>query len=116
MKPAIKRAWVKALRSGKYKQGRGRLRMRENTFCCLGVLCDLHNKQLKRSLWKRDHSISGHWLYGKKYNDAVLTNGVMRWAGLRQSDPRVGEFALTQCNDAFKLDFKRIARLIEKHL
>ena len=30
MKPAIKKAWIKALRSGEYKQG----------WCCLGVLDD----------------------------------------------------------------------------
>lgn len=42
MKPEIKEKWVKALRSGRYKQGRGRLlrRMARGDYhCCLGVLC-----------------------------------------------------------------------------
>ena len=30
--------WVKALRSGKYKQGKGALQNRDG-FCCLGVAC-----------------------------------------------------------------------------
>jgi hypothetical protein len=36
----INQRWVKALRSGKYPQTDGALR-RENSFCCLGVLCDV---------------------------------------------------------------------------
>lgn len=32
--------WIKALRSGEYKQGRNRLKRRDR-FCCAGVLCDL---------------------------------------------------------------------------
>ena len=44
MNKAYKEKWVKALRSGKYKQTKGQL-VREcgddKTYCCLGVLCDL---------------------------------------------------------------------------
>lgn len=36
------REWVVALRSGAYQQGKMALRT-GNTFCCLGVLCDLHD-------------------------------------------------------------------------
>lgn len=32
------REWLAALRSGQYKQTKGQL-SRENSFCCLGVLC-----------------------------------------------------------------------------
>lgn len=32
--------WLTALRSGKYQQTQHRLK-RDNSFCCLGVLCDL---------------------------------------------------------------------------
>jgi hypothetical protein len=31
------RAWVAALRSGEYKQGKGQLKTPEGNFCCLGV-------------------------------------------------------------------------------
>jgi hypothetical protein len=46
----LKTKWVAALRSGKYKQGRSQLKQTRNTdngdpvttFCCLGVLKDIH--------------------------------------------------------------------------
>lgn len=37
----FKDKWIAALRSGKYKQGRGQLRSLNNNYCCLGVLCDV---------------------------------------------------------------------------
>ena len=38
----VLRKWVKALRSGKYAQTRGRLRrIGAEEFCCLGVLCEV---------------------------------------------------------------------------
>lgn len=43
MKAEIKRKWLEALRSGKYKQGQKRLRGLDNRYCCLGVLCDVVN-------------------------------------------------------------------------
>ena len=42
MNKDIKQKWVKALRSGEYKQG-SRFLHYEDKFCCLGVLCDLMN-------------------------------------------------------------------------
>jgi len=45
----FKRKWVKALRSGKYDQGRGKLyRAGENDYCCLGVACVVDKIPLKR--------------------------------------------------------------------
>lgn len=41
MDPTVKALWVKALRSRKYKQGRGSLRSADQGYCCLGVLCDV---------------------------------------------------------------------------
>ena len=35
------RDWVAALRSGKYKQTRKRLKDKDGSMCCLGVACDL---------------------------------------------------------------------------
>ena len=37
----FKTKWVEALRSGKYKQGKGFLRSINDEFCCLGVAYDL---------------------------------------------------------------------------
>lgn len=45
-----KQKWVKALRSGEYKQGTGQLRNSKAEYCCLGVLCDL----VEPNQWHRD--------------------------------------------------------------
>ena len=47
--------WVDALRSGEYEQGTDALRTAENTFCCLGVACDLLVKDGVLSPWTRDY-------------------------------------------------------------
>lgn len=43
MNPEWKEKWITALRSGDYSQGVGNLMGEEDTFCCLGVLCDIYN-------------------------------------------------------------------------
>lgn len=40
MDAQLKAKWVAALRSGKYEQGRQRLR-NGDSYCCLGVLCEV---------------------------------------------------------------------------
>lgn len=44
MNSDIKKLWIAALLSGEYTQGRKVLRGADDTYCCLGVLCDLHRK------------------------------------------------------------------------
>lgn len=45
MKKEIKERWIKALRSGDYRQAKYKLKLNENTMCCLGVLCDITKKE-----------------------------------------------------------------------
>jgi len=53
MHKVIKKQWLKALRSGKYKQVKGDLRSFDGQgYCCLGVLCDVV---------KDYKSIKGYW-------------------------------------------------------
>ena len=51
MNQQIKQLWVNALRSGEYKQATGRLRKNDG-YCCLGVLCDLHSKTTGEGHWE----------------------------------------------------------------
>lgn len=42
MDATIKAQWLEALRSGKYKQGKGALHNKsDDSYCCLGVLCEV---------------------------------------------------------------------------
>lgn len=57
-------AWIKALRSGQYKQCTGQLRkefiINEYGYCCLGVLCDIvdHTKWCAINSWDRQSTTS----------------------------------------------------------
>jgi hypothetical protein len=100
VKPEIKKLWIEALRSGKYKRGEGALRS-EGKHCCLGVLCELR---------------------GVKFNGAqeYPNKATQKWAGLSSEDPEVEVegmvcTSLAELNDA-GWTFKRLANLIEKQL
>ena len=47
MRKSIKTKWIKALRSGQYKQGQGAL-YRNGRYCCLGVLCRVMETRIKK--------------------------------------------------------------------
>lgn len=119
MKAKIKKLWVKALRSGEYKQATHGLT--DGTgFCCLGVLCDLHRKAMKKgpSAWQ------GETYHGET---GVPSEAVIKWAGLPEADPDVkvagmsgdqgpGVSSLAYLNDQLGYRFPAIAELIDAHL
>lgn len=53
MNPELKAKWIAALRSGNYKQGRGRLK-HAGRYCCLGVLGDVMGCQFTRHIVFKD--------------------------------------------------------------
>ena len=59
MDEQIKKQWVEALRSGRYKQGREYLRTELSdgsyNYCCLGVLCDIKEVRIWNSLYPGYH-------------------------------------------------------------
>lgn len=115
MKLNIMKRWVKALRSGKYKQGQQRLKTLNGVpkFCCLGVLCDLYIKEKGRLNWVDQVEHSRGVCGGERY---FLPKPIMRWAGLKVSDPILnpgGDETAAGLNDGGKR-FKTIAKLIEK--
>lgn len=84
MDARIKKLWVAALRSGEYKQGKGRLRRplpgSEFEFCCLGVLCDLHAKETRQGEW-----LNGGYKvpdFGSSSAYTLPPIEVYRWAGI----------------------------------
>lgn len=120
MNPEIKAQWVAALRSGEYEQGAGHLH-RGDTFCCLGVLCDLAIKAGAPEVKEYLHPPWSMTAYsGSEWN---LPPSVMEWARLNNSDPflvfKRGEVnvrhRVSDINDS-GVTFDEIADLIEAQL
>lgn len=114
MNQEIKRRWVEALRSGKYKQGQNCLHdSGDGSFCCLGVLTDLYIKEHGKKWHKcRDRpctqlAYEGSW--------GGLPPSVMRWADVDRRDLFIDHFELATWNDRGST-FSEIADLIEQHL
>lgn len=104
MKKAIKKKWLKALRSGKYKQTEDKLKDKKG-FCCLGVLCDIHRKENKK-----------RWLHNSYYDeDLTLPEEIVSWSGLPSYNPIIDyrSNTLADLNDEGKT-FEEIADVIEK--
>jgi hypothetical protein len=103
----IKIKWVSALRSGKYQQGKGVLRSSDNTYCCLGVLCDILNPE--------------KW----KYQKCNLHISMMGWSGetSKLPLPTLGEVEMNElemneliCMNDVGQSFAEIADFIEEKL
>lgn len=110
---------VSALRSGKYKQGRGQL-FKGGEYCCLGVACDLYGKA-NGVQWEMEGSTAARMLD----EDCELPRVVSEWFGFPKVDDGFRVFsnknpyltstvAMVEANDELKWSFKRIATAIEK--
>lgn len=117
IKKRLKDKWIKALRSGKYEQAQGYLRVEEDgveKFCCLGVFCDI----IASEKW-----ICEDLLYSKKYSyegkSAFPDLTFINFVKLKKVDEYEVEqqFAhlAENMNDKGKT-FKQIANYIEKYL
>jgi hypothetical protein len=130
--------WIKALRSGEYKQGQKRLcvidRDKSEKYCCLGVACELYMKEFPEKLHREEHNINGivrfhNYFVGEKietYEDwsVSLPPMVQEWLGLKDDyggyvgeDDYVGKdfpTSLTKYNDVEKYTFNQIADIIER--
>lgn len=106
MNTRVKKLWIKALRSEKFKQGTGALKKRDDDgiirHCCLGVLEEIAAKE---GVVKR---ITGSY----------LALAVQKWAEIDTKDPilgpRIGSCA-SDLNDGGN-SFNFIADRIEKYL
>jgi hypothetical protein len=78
-------AWLKALRSGEYRQGENRLcTLSEDgakSFCCLGVLSDLAVKE-GACVWSKYPHAQG--AEGVGHDLHYLSEAVIEWSGLQQ--------------------------------
>jgi hypothetical protein len=112
MHKKIANKWVTALRSEKYRKTTAQLcKVAENgnkSWCCLGVLTDLYNKEHKQD----PIEIEG---------DEYLPYSVQRWSGmcswsgeLQYNNAATSLSELNDCKKS-KRSFKRIADIIEKN-
>lgn len=113
----IKDKYLKALRSGEYKQGVFGLRTIDDKFCALGVLCDLAAKE---GIIQWEHSGFAYWIKGGTY---YLPKSVMKWAGMCSQSGRfpeefsnedVSKYSIANMNDD-KNNFNTIADAVEKN-
>jgi len=99
--------WVKALRSGKYKQTTCTLQDEEG-FCCLGVGCVVFEEETGIPLPTNKNGF---------YNDGNLSSDftvVKDWLGLSSDEGRFGtDSSLVKLNDNCGFSFEQIADVIE---
>jgi|LakMenEpi03Aug12_release.lakeMendotaPanAssembly.Ray.scaffolds.fasta_scaffold845043_2 hypothetical protein len=123
MNQQIKQQWIEALRSGEYSQAQEELRVGDS-FCCLGVLCDLYGKSKGANFWKETTQKSGYYYFEslpEQYEYGTLPINVSEWAGLGGIDIPVVEYgeqktAISDLNDKEQLSFNQIAAIIEEQL
>src|SRR5258708_2356684 len=89
------RAWVKALRSGEYRQGNFMLRPTDDTYCCLGVACEVAQLPYRA-------------------NAGALPDEVAEYYGLDNDPLLTSRYTCVAANDPGGWSFKRIATAIEK--
>jgi len=112
-KKQLLKDWVKALRSGEYKQTRDYLHD-EKGFCCLGVLCDI----ALDDYWVERESARGSCMLVKHQEAFGLPTQLSKDLGLFEEREDIGtnpEDFLGNMNDKGK-SFKEIADWIEKNL
>jgi hypothetical protein len=140
MKKTVANKWIKALRSGKYEQGKNCLRSFDDKFCCLGVLCDImdipHWKLPTASdaAFNRLDSYSGSYRFGCNPEDIKTYAGLLppmaiKTAGMKSEDrdlfwstqeerneakKKYGAVTLVGMNDHGRT-FEQIADVIEEH-
>jgi hypothetical protein len=108
--PEVKELWVTALRSGTYQQGQGALR-RDDTYCCLGVLCDLYAQVHPTAKWSDRVSPQG-FMAGQGSDFYASPPAVVHeWSGL----PSEAVSWLIHMNDG-SAPFHQIADRIEATL
>jgi hypothetical protein len=116
MDPKWKKRWVKALRSGKYKQDVGQLKSNQG-FCCLGVLCDVVTKTKDGGgTWDSTNSFN----FKNTSGHGCIPRALVDFVGLVDTNPEVASGGkkrdLATWNDDHRFTFEQIANIIEREL
>lgn len=126
MRKEIAKKWAKELRSGKYKQGHSYLKIhiedKKPNYCCLGVLCEIYNAQMKKQKKKLiketfDEAM-GVYLFGNR--EDILPNKIKKWAGVKHGEGKFNNVLKNGIKDLATMNdcgysFSKIASFIEKN-
>ena len=105
MRKDIADMWVKALRSGEYKQTTETLQD-DGGYCCLGVLCRVGEKG-DVTTDSEDDMLGGDTLEDQP--------DILEWSGMNSSEGKFGASdTLAVLNDEGSYDFDQLADVIEK--
>lgn len=122
----LQKAWLAALKSGKFRQTKQRLaerdQYRHNKYCCLGVACEVANRMGVVKLVKKEDD-DGEISYDNE--SASLPAEMVKALGLNcgagelyeaveDSQERVAD-CLAELNDNLGWSFKKIAAYIKKN-
>lgn len=118
MKKRIANKWIKALRSGEYKQAVGDIvyedKSGECSFCCLGVLTNLYVEENGMKGFTPDEKENWKLFNGENNNhESFLNEKVREWAGLETDCGYFEDDSLANINDR-GASFEHIANVIEK--
>lgn len=147
MNKEIKQLWIEALRNGEYEQGFGYLCQTNSlkpdfkySYCCLGVLMELYQKEFPTLMSSKlispdnigcDFLVKNYSSNNNTYNDSnnskLLSEDVMIWAGISKGSilnlyttegekSRNYTHSLVTINDNMRKSFNEIADLIEEQL
>lgn len=115
------KAWIKALRSGDYKQTQGQL-YTGKAYCCLGVACDLYLKEKGLKWTKETKRTYGIPTEDSELQTTELSEDIAAWFGLGiHNNPEVldkdgARVSLISLNDDRGYSFKQIAKVIEQQI
>ena len=120
MKKRVANKWIKALKSGEYKQTTGHMTVTDfmgtSSFCCLGVLTNLYVEENGLKGFTVDEK--DDWIKRDGVNDegeGKLNNAVIKWSGMKSSTGRLGKGSLSDMNDS-GISFNFIANLIKDNV
>ena len=124
MKKEIAEKWMETLRSGEYKQTKGKLANVDRTeHCCLGVLCELAIKDgVDVEVDVRHEAEDGEDTFYTEFDKETghPPDSVREWAGMGSPSGRLYQPAYDEDTSLASLNdrnwsFKQIADVIEKH-
>lgn len=92
MDQEIKWRWIKALRSGHYRQGEGML-YENGSYCCLGVLCDVQSNTWRNNIYRFNTS-----QIPKEFRAGLTNEDCLTFAGMNDNG----------------VDFQNISKTIEE--